>query len=308
MNGFKFLLGLGVSLSWLGFIPSNFPLTSTSAIYSIDNQAPIPFSVPALSDANALPLYNQVFFETETLSPGQHELIVTYQGNSGTAPLALDSFIVQNASVNSAFTSVPGATSATSTSATSSSSSSHSTSSLGTKKLPLAGIILGVIGGVIVLVLLLLFYIARRNIWRAQNSKADTKPEPFNLVHNSEIPPQKSNTIPEPFNQNPSVTPQSSSSKFPRRESANNPVPSLPTTSSVTGAQIDLNNSAIRSTKTIPLMQPSTSTQLELEGGDLLLQHSDSGVRMPHAHGHVIELPPVYSTWNDWVASRLDQN
>ena len=291
---------LGVSLSWFGLILSNFPLTSTSAIYSIDNQTPIPFSVPALKDAKALRLYNQVLFKTETLSPGQHELIVTYQGNSRTAPLALDYFVVQNASATSALTSVPGATSAISTSATSSSvpssSSSNSTSSPGSKKLPLVGIVVGVVGGVIVLVLLLLLYNRGRNIWRAQKSKAklDTKPKPFNLVYNSEIPPQKSNTIPEPFNQSPSITPQSFSSKFSRRtESASTPGSSIPTTSPVIGAQIDPINLAIRSTETIPLMPPSTSAQDE--GGDLLLQHSDSGVRMPRAQGRLVELPPVYT-------------
>ena len=155
MNGFKVLLGLGVSLSWLGFIPSNSPLISTSAIYSIDNQTPISFFVPALSDAKALRLYNQVFFKTDTLSPGQHELMVTYQGNFGTAPLALDYFVVQNASATSTLTSVPGATSATSSSVPSS-SSSNSTSNMGSEKSPPVAIIVGVIGGVIVLVLLVL--------------------------------------------------------------------------------------------------------------------------------------------------------
>ena len=145
MDGFKYLLlGLGVSLSWIGFVPSNFSLTPSSAIYSIDGGTPISFFVPALSDAKALQLYNQVFFKTETLSPGQHKLIVTYQGNSGTAPLALDTFIVQNAtSPSTSSSSVP-----------SSSSSSSSNSNL--KKSPLVGIIVGVVGGAIVLVLILL--------------------------------------------------------------------------------------------------------------------------------------------------------
>ena len=211
------------------------------------------------------------------LSPEQHELIVTYQGNSGTAPLVLANFVVQNALATSqtALTSVPGATSATSSSVPSSNSSN-----LGSKKSPLVGIIVGVVGGVIVLFFLvpLLLYIGRHN-----NRK-------------------KSNTIPEPFNQNftseaPSLTPQFFSSKFSRKRGpANTPGSSRPTLSPVIGAPVDLIKPAIRNTETIPLMQPSTSAQLANEGGDLVLQHADSGVRMPPAQGHLVELPPVYTS------------
>ena len=281
-------MSLGVSLSWLGFVPPNFSLNSTSAIYSIDGQTPIPFFVPALSAANALPLYNQVFFKTETLSPGQHELIVTYQGNSGTAPLALDSFVVQNASASrvqnasttSTLTSVSSATSATSSSVPSSSPSHSTSTTLGSRKLPLVAIITGVVGGAIVLVLLLLLCIARRNNRRAQISKAnlDTKPEPFNL-YNSEIPP---------------LAPQCFSNKLTRkRASSKNPGRSRPTPLPEIWAQIDSINSAIHNTETISLMQVSTKAQVD----DLeVLQHADSGVRMPLAEGNLVELPPIYTS------------
>ena len=285
MDGFKFLLGLGVSLSWIGFVPFNFSRTSTSAIYSIDNQTPISFSVPALSTADVRQLYNQVFFTTETLSPEQHELIVTYQGNSGTAPLALDNFVVQNASATSALTSVPGATSATSSSVPTS-TSSNSTSNLGSKKSPLAGIIVGVVGGVIVLVLLvlLLLYIGKRNNRRTQKLNTVTTPEPFRVNQNytSEVP---------------FLIPQSFPSKFSRRREPDNaPGSSRPTSTPppVIGAQIDLINPAIRNSEMIPLIQPSTFA--EREGGDLVLQHADSGVRMWHDQGILVELPPAYTT------------
>ena len=285
MKEFKFLLDLGVSVSWFGIIPFNFTLTPTSAIYSVDDQTPISFFVPDFTGTQSVALYNQVFFKTETLSPGQHELIVTYQGNSGTAPLALDYFVVQNASATSALTntSVPNATSATSSSVPSS-SSSNSTSNLGSMKSPPVGIIAGVVGGVIVLVLLLLLYIGRRNNRRTQSGlKENTNPEQFNLSpHNytSEVP---------------SLIPLSFSSKFsPRREPANVPRPT-PLPGPVGGAEIDptTSNPAIRNTETIQLTQSSTSAQ----GGDLeLLQHADSGVRMPHAQGNRVELPPVYTS------------
>ena len=61
-------------------------------------------------------------------------------------------------------------------------------------------------------------------------------------------------------------------------------------------AQIDIIKPAIRNTETIPSMQPSTSAQLASEGGDLVLQHADSGVHMPHAQGNLVELPPAYTS------------
>ena len=278
-----FILGLGVSLSWLGFIPSNSSLIPSSGIYSIDGQNPISFFVPASGASDALSLYNQVLFKTETLSPGQHKLVVTYQGNSETAPLALDAFIVQNATSLS-----PSTTS----SSIPSSSSSNSASNLGSKKSPRAGLIAGVVVGVVLLVLLLLFFIARRNNRRSQNLKEslETNPEPFTLprqTYASKVPALQ-------------VTPPSPaiSGKFTRRrESAY--APGLSRLSPVIGRRIDPTYSGIRNTETIPLpVQPSTSAQ---RGGDVeFLQHADSGVRMPmpRAQGKNVrvELPPVYTS------------
>ena len=278
MNAFKFLLGLGVSLSWLGFVPSNFSLTPTSAIYSIDGQTPISFFVPALGNASALPLYNQVLFKTETLSPGQHELIVTYQGNSATAPLALDAFIVQNA------TSSPSA----SPSSVPSSSSSNLASNLGSKKSPLEGIIVGVVGGaIILLVLLLLLYLRRRNS-RQRRTQEHSSPElePFTLLPQADTPQNYTSEVP-------SLTPQPFSSKFSqRREPANATQAGMsrptPPQALVIGTGINPISPAFR------FMNPSTSAQ----GGDLgFLHHADRDVHMPHAQaeGNLDELPPVYT-------------
>ena len=208
MNGFKFLLNLGVSLSWIGLIPSQFPLINTSANYSVDGQSPISFIVPALVALDALPLYNQIFFKTETMSPGQHELIVTYLGTAGLAPLALNAFVVQNASA--AFSSVPST------------------------KSPPAGIIAGVVVGVTVLVLLLLLYIVRRrsNNRRAQN--LNTKPEHYNLSHQNHT---SGSDVP-------SLVPQSLSSQFSlRREPVIVPRSTSPP---VGGAETDPTNPAVR--------------------------------------------------------------
>ena len=271
----NFFWALGVSISWIGFVPSNFSLTPASATYSIDGQTPIQFSVPGLTSSNAPPLYNQVFFRTETLSLGRHELIITYQGNSGTAPLALDDFVVHNGTsslATSSLTSIFGATPSAS-----SGGSSNSTSNLGSNKLLLVGIIVGVVGGVIVFVLLLLLYFSRRNNRRAQKLKENPNPEPFIL------PPQ---------NHTSEVRSLTFSSKFSQsREPVDASGTSRPTPPPVTGARIDPIKPAIRNAETRPIMQPSTSAQ----GGDEFLQHADSGVRLPHVQGNLVELPPVYT-------------
>ena len=264
MNGCKFLLGLGISLLWLGFAPSNSSFAPASAIYSLDGQSSIPFIVPGVSAADLdASLYNQVFFQTGTLSRGQHELIVTYQGNNGTAPLALDAFIVQNATsstATSALTSAPG---------TSSSDSwgipSNSTSNLGLNP-TIVGIIAGVVSVVLVLALFLLLYIVRCRR-KAQKLK---RLEPFIMSPQNYIPP-------------------SFSSKFSRnRELADAPDTSIPTPPPVIGARA---NPAIRNPETKQLL-PSTSAQ----DGDLgFLQHADSGVRMPNAQGNLAEFPPAYT-------------
>ena len=288
MDVFIYLLGLGVSLSWLAFIPSKFPLTTSSGIYSIDGQTPIPFFVPALSASNSLPLFNQILFKTETLSPGKHELIAIYEGNSGAAPLTLDAFIVQNGtSSSSTSSSVPS--SSTPSSSFPSSSSSNSTSNLGSKKSNLVGIVLGVAGGVIVLVLLLLlFHIRRRRNRRSQtvNELENSNIEPFTLLPNSPQSyisegPSASLTLPL-------------SRKFSRRREYANALPSglsRPTSTPVIGAGTNPISPTIRDT---PLM-PSTSVQ---EGNLGFIRHSDGGVLtgMPHDEGNLAELPPLYTS------------
>ena len=286
MDGFIYLLGLGVSLSWFTFIPSKFPLTPSSGIYSIDGQTPIPFFVPALSASNSQPLLNEILFKTETLSPGKHELIAIYEGNSGAAPLTLDYFIVQNGTSSSSTSSnVPS--SSTPSPSFPSSGSSNSTSNLGSKKSNLVGIVLGVASGVIVLVLLLLlFHIRRRRNRRSQTVNENTNIEPFTLLPNSPQSytsegPSASLTLPL-------------SRKFSRRREYANALPSglsRPTSTPVIGAGTNPVSPTIRDT---PLM---TSTSVQ-EGNLGFIRHSDGGVLtgMPHDEGNLAELPPLYTS------------
>lgn len=318
MNGFKFLLDLGVSLTWFALIPPKFSSNPGSATYSIDGQTPIFFSVPG---SNSYPIYNQVLFKTKTLSYGRHELIVTFQGSSDTAPLALDSFVVQNGTSNS--------------------SNSVST---GNDKLPVAGIVVGVVSGVFVFVLLLLLYIRRRNNRGAQKLKENPNPEPFTLrpqdytpeaisltPRPSKISPNRepaSTNVPgtntsEVLSRNPrsfsSTTSQSRepatnapdthtsevlSSRIPRsfssktsrsRESASNAPQAGPSRHHDTSPPVtEAADFPIRNTES---MQPSTSTSTQDD--DLVLQHTDSGVRTP-------ELPPAYQAVE--VASPVADN
>ncbi|KAF8808416.1 hypothetical protein BYT27DRAFT_7096793 [Phlegmacium glaucopus] len=154
----------GVDASFIGYLPANFPLIASTATYSVDGQAPINFSVPI----GAPRLYNQILFQIGHMSLAQHKLVVTYQGNSGTAPLAIDYFVV---SVSPVLAGVPGTTAIASTAIASTgvpSSSSDpnipSNIGIGPKKSPPVGIIVGVVVGVTVpLLLLLLLYIRRCN-------------------------------------------------------------------------------------------------------------------------------------------------
>ncbi|KAF8801593.1 hypothetical protein BYT27DRAFT_7245174 [Phlegmacium glaucopus] len=222
----------GVSLSWVAFIPGRFPLSSSSATYSIDGQTPTTFLVPALSSAGATELYNQILFQTGKLSPGHHKLVVTYQGNSGTAPLALDYFAVQDAPSSSTPSSTPssapsapslaapslkpasapsssntpthaivaGGASTISSSVPSSSSSGSSGSSPGstgssTTTNHTGAIVGGVIGGLVLLLLILFLFIRRRNNRgaKALNEKSDASGD---MVDPFILPP--SNLCPTP--------------------------------------------------------------------------------------------------------------
>ena len=280
-------------------VPPKIPSTPGSATYSIDGQTPTFFSVPG--SFYAIPFYNQVFFKTKTLSYGRHQIVVTYQGNSGVAPLALDNFIVQGAPSN-----------------------------LDSKKPSLTGIIVGVVGGVLVFALLLLLYIRKRNNRRARELKENPKPDPFTLSPRAYTPEVMSLTSrPSKMSQNRELvanghgtntsdvllsrTPRSFSStnSQSREPAANAPgtniseVLSRTFSSKTTQSRISATNApgpsgyhdstsptvteatSSSSNRNTEFIQPSTSPQSD-NSDDPILQHADSGVRLPR------ELPPAY--------------
>jgi len=318
------LVGLGTSLSWVGFVPSNFSLISSSATYSIDDQTPINFLVPAVSSSGPREFSNQIFFRTGQLSAGQHKLVVTYQGNSGTAPLSLDYFVLQNAPSSSTYSSnAPTHTGDN----ISSGVPSHSSTSSSTTTRPTGAIVGGVIGGlVLILLLLTLFlFIRRRNSRRAQafgdKSYSDTPydtADPFTALPTHpaliSILPSQNHT-----SNGHSLTSQSIGNKFAHRNqpsdapstSSNTTPPfiSTHTSSSVSGggipalvalqnhptpaagSQINGSTTPARVTETVDLARRSVSPR----GGDArLLRHEDSGVRLPPVEDDIVELPPFY--------------
>ena len=140
---------LGVSLSWYGIIPVEFPFTSSQATYSIDGETPTNFLLKGLPVNSTSDLNNQLFFETALLSPTSHTLEVVYEGTNST-PLTLDYLIIQNG------------TSSSST-MTSISSLPTSTGNIASASIPVGSIVGGVIGGLVLVVFAILgFFLLRR--------------------------------------------------------------------------------------------------------------------------------------------------
>ncbi|KAF8811573.1 hypothetical protein BYT27DRAFT_7240265 [Phlegmacium glaucopus] len=324
----------GVSLSWMGFTPGHFPLIPSSATYSIDGQTPTTFLVPALSSDGAMEVYNQILFQSAKLSPGLHTLIVTHKGNSSTAPLVLDYFVVQDGPSTSTSSSSSAPTISSSAPASSSTSSSTTTNHTG-------AIVGGVIGGLVVLLLLLILFllIRRRNNRRtkALDEKSNASPdlvEPF-IVDPFTIPPSdlysSSTLLSQPYTSKGQLsTPPTTSGKFTHRNSpsdapstSSNMISTFPPTnaSSASGGAIP----ALQVRSPSPMNTSSSSSRLpyvgsqtdgsmakvrEAEseavhsrqqsessrGGDpRFLRHEDSGLRIPPAEDEVVELPPLYT-------------
>ncbi|PPQ97527.1 hypothetical protein CVT26_006530 [Gymnopilus dilepis] len=91
----------GTSLSWYGFIPTELPHEQATASYTIDGGQPTTFLLKGLPQNAGTTVYNQKFFQTPSLSDGDHKLVVTYLGSGKVTPLTLDYLIVQQGSQSS---------------------------------------------------------------------------------------------------------------------------------------------------------------------------------------------------------------
>lgn len=288
------LVVLGVSVSLLGFIPgANFPLKSSSATYSVDGQSPINFVVPGLSSPNASQLFHQVLFTTGQLSAGQHQLVVTHQGNVSAAPLALDYFVLQTGPL-------PSGSSSTGSTPTSSSSSTSST----TKK----AIIGGVVGGTILLLLLLsilfLFIRRRKNKNRGKPDDSHDIVDAFTaptLTLAPQLIDTKFKTTDRPTaasNVIPRLPPTDTGPSMPALPALRHPNSSLPVIISPPSPQ-PLTNVPDGTTTRGPEAETAYLTKpsaVPPRGDGRFLRHEDSGIRMPAADDEPVELPPFYTS------------
>jgi hypothetical protein len=95
----KITFSIGVSFKWYGFYDARFPFAVSTASYSIDGAAPVNFTLNGVTAQQTSVQYSQVFFTTDTLSPGNHKVEVTYNGNANTTPLSVEVIIVQNGTI-----------------------------------------------------------------------------------------------------------------------------------------------------------------------------------------------------------------
>ncbi|TFK31633.1 hypothetical protein BDQ12DRAFT_693806, partial [Crucibulum laeve] len=164
----------GKSISWVAFIPTELPHTSSSATYSIDGGPPSTFILNGLSP-QSITIYNQIFFTTPDLTPGPHNITVTNRGSGSTTPLAIDYLLVTNASMPNTSNRDP--------SSTGSDPSQSSSPAQNNSGAPIGAIVGGVVGGLVLTAVLLglLFFWRRRR--RQDNDLADRHAEqvqPFN--------------------------------------------------------------------------------------------------------------------------------
>lgn len=147
----------------------------------MDSSSPSSFVIPGLPP-NAPTAYNQLYFNLTGLSPGPHQLVVTYHGSSNKAPLAVDYFYIANASSDTTSSSAsPASTSSPITSSSSSSTStSTSHSSIHSASVRLGPIVGGVVGGVfaVAIICLLIFFILRRR----RQTPLQHRPGPLDLT------------------------------------------------------------------------------------------------------------------------------
>ncbi|KAF9522929.1 hypothetical protein CPB83DRAFT_863775 [Crepidotus variabilis] len=130
----------GTAISGFSTLPAEFfESNSMPGTYSIDGEKPKSFDQSGHFGV-LTPSYNQRFFQSPALRPGDHKLTVTYHGTTAQNPLFLDTLIVENYSTAYAAAAAAKASKI--------------------KQGEIAG---GVVGGVI---LLLLLWFCRKAIWR----------------------------------------------------------------------------------------------------------------------------------------------
>ncbi|KAJ7764413.1 hypothetical protein B0H16DRAFT_1454950 [Mycena metata] len=166
----------GTSASLYGFVPTELAHNATWATYSIDGDTPVNFTLEGLSSSNSATAYNVLLFTTPTIPNTEHNLVVSYGGDSQHTPLVVGDFYVATAS---------STTTNSSSSDSSSGPSSPSSSSLATtisKHSPVGAIVGGLLGGVAILALLGLLALFCQRRRRRADDKTSATPFPLSMT------------------------------------------------------------------------------------------------------------------------------
>ncbi|KAF7759736.1 hypothetical protein Agabi119p4_11431 [Agaricus bisporus var. burnettii] len=100
MNAVAYIDFNGTSVSWVGYIPSEFPRRSAFGTYSIDDSKPTNFSLSGLPENKGTSEFNQVFFATPEVENGPHTLTVTFLGSKDTTLLTLDCLYIKGSALS----------------------------------------------------------------------------------------------------------------------------------------------------------------------------------------------------------------
>lgn len=128
----------GTGLDWYGMIPTEMNHGSSSCTYSVNGEAPTPFTLQGIDGVNDPSQYNQRFFSSPDRPYGAHSITVTYLGSR--TPLTLTHLVVRDSSASRL--GAPASTTANSA-PTPSSPDSQSSASSGLKSGAIAGIVVG---------------------------------------------------------------------------------------------------------------------------------------------------------------------
>ena len=314
----------GTQLSWYGFIPTELSHNPSLGTYTIDGQTtPTTFTLKGLTSANSATIYNQQFFQTPKLSSsGPHELVVTFRGDSSSTPLTVTYILIQNGNLSISAPYTPSSSSSSSPSKSTGSSSSSSTgmtTSSHTSHVSAGAIAGGIVGGLALLLLCLIFVICFRKRRRppALPSTPEEKAfiEPFHIPSSS--PQDTEYTSPlhnVGYSRKPTHAPQPSFQSYDPPSSAATSSGGSPSNVAAPGRlaqhqtqplaypsrkQMEAASSIVPNTATTQISSSSGDAPMSSDvtsGRSRVVLHQDSGIRLPReGEEEVVEVPPLYT-------------
>ncbi|KAJ7216386.1 hypothetical protein GGX14DRAFT_315427, partial [Mycena pura] len=92
----------GTALTLVGYVPQELPHNATTASYAVDGGAPTTFTLTGLPPDGTTTGFNVPIFSIDHLAPAQHNVVVTYEGDSTKTPLVVQTFFVTNSTTAAA--------------------------------------------------------------------------------------------------------------------------------------------------------------------------------------------------------------